>query len=182
MNIIKTSIQDLVIIQPKVFNDSRGYFFEPFNENSFKKNFTNVKFVQDNESKSSKGVLRGFHFQKPPYEQAKLVRCIQGEVLDIALDLRKNSSTYGKYEKIILSGENKKQFFIPRGFAHAFLVLSNNAIFSYKVDNIYAPDFDSGIIWNDPSLSIDWELDESKFIISEKDKNLDLLKNIESPF
>lgn len=182
MKFTKTSILGLVIIEPKVFLDSRGYFFEPYNKEKFDKYLDITNFVQDNESKSSKGVLRGFHFQKPPYDQAKLVRCIQGEVLDIALDLRKNSPTYGKYEKIILSGENKKQFFIPRGFAHAFLVLSNNAIFSYKVDNIYAPDFDSGVVWNDPNLSIDWGFDESKFIISEKDKNLEILKNIESPF
>jgi len=182
LNIIKTSIKDLVIIEPKIFEDSRGYFFEPFNKNLFKEKFGDINFVQDNESKSSKGVLRGFHFQKPPFEQAKLVRCIDGEVLDIALDLRKESKTYRKYEKVLLSGKNKKQFFIPRGFAHAFLVLSDTAILSYKVDNLYAPEYDSGIIWNDPSLSIDWGMDESKLIISKKDKNLNLLLDIKSPF
>jgi len=177
-----TSIEGLVVVEPEIFYDSRGYFFESYNQNLFIKKLGDFKFVQDNESKSSKGVLRGFHFQKPPFEQAKLVRCIEGEVLDVALDLRKNSSTYGKHEKVILSGDNKKQFFIPRGFAHAFLVLSETAIFSYKVDNIYAPQSDSGIIWNDPSLLINWGIDDSKLIISEKDKSLGVLKNFESPF
>lgn len=182
MKVELTSIKDLVVIEPEIFYDSRGYFFESYNQNLFIKKLGDFKFVQDNESKSSKGVLRGFHFQKPPFEQAKLVRCIEGEVLDVALDLRKNSSTYGKHEKVILSGDNKKQFFIPRGFAHAFLVLSETAIFSYKVDNIYAPQSDSGIIWNDPSLLINWGIDDSKLIISEKDKSLGVLKNFESPF
>ena len=182
MKVEQTSIEGLVVIEPEIFYDSRGYFFESYNQNLFIKKLGDFKFVQDNESKSSKGVLRGFHFQKPPFEQAKLVRCIEGEVLDVALDLRKNSSTYGKHEKVILSGDNKKQFFIPRGFAHAFLVLSETAIFSYKVDNIYAPQSDSGIIWNDPSLLINWVIDDSKLIISEKDKSLGMLKNFESPF
>ena len=182
MKITKTSISGLVIIEPKVFNDSRGYFYEPYNKSKFDKLICKTNFVQDNESKSSKGVLRGFHFQKPPYDQAKLVRCIKGEVLDIALDLRKKSNTYGKYEKVILSGKNKKQFFVPRGFAHAFLVLSDTALFSYKVDNIYAPDYDSGIIWNDLLLSIDWPFDESDLIISHKDKNLKSFSNFQSPF
>ena len=182
MKVEQTSIEGLVVVEPEIFYDSRGYFFESYNQNLFIKKLGDFKFVQDNESKSSKGVLRGFHFQKPPFEQAKLVRCIEGEVLDVALDLRKNSSTYGKHEKVILSGDNKKQFFIPRGFAHAFLVLSETAIFSYKVDNIYAPQSDSGIIWNDPSLLINWGIDDSKLIISEKDKSLGVLKNFESPF
>ncbi len=182
MKVEQTSIEGLVVIEPEIFYDSRGYFFESYNQNLFIKKLGDFKFVQDNESKSSKGVLRGFHLQKPPFEQAKLVRCIEGEVLDVALDLRKNSSTYGKHEKVILSGDNKKQFFIPRGFAHAFLVLSETAIFSYKVDNIYAPQSDSGIIWNDPSLLINWAIDDSKLIISEKDKSLGVLKNFESPF
>ena len=182
MKVEQTSIEGLVVIEPEIFYDSRGYFFESYSQNLFIKKLGDFKFVQDNESKSSKGVLRGFHFQKPPFEQAKLVRCIEGEVLDVALDLRKNSSTYGKHEKVILSGDNKKQFFIPRGFAHAFLVLSETAIFSYKVDNIYAPQSDSGIIWNDPSLLINWGTDDSKLIISEKDKSLGVLKNFESPF
>jgi len=182
MKITKTSISGLVIIEPKIFNDSRGYFYEPYNKSKFDKLICETNFVQDNESKSSKGVLRGFHFQKPPYDQAKLVRCIKGEVLDIALDLRKKSNTYGKYEKVILSGENKKQFFVPRGFAHAFLVLSDTALFSYKVDNMYAPDYDSGIIWNDLLLSIDWPFDESDLIISNKDKKLKSFSNFQSPF
>jgi len=182
MKVEQTSIKDLVVIEPEIFHDSRGYFFESYNQNLFIKKLGYFKFIQDNESKSSKGVLRGFHLQKPPFDQAKIIRCIKGEVLDVALDLRKNSSTYGKYEKVILSGDNKKQLFIPRGFAHAFLVISETAIFSYKVDNIYAPKFESGIIWNDPSLSIDWGVDESKLIISEKDKKLDILKNFDSPF
>jgi dTDP-4-dehydrorhamnose 3,5-epimerase len=182
MKFNETSISGLVIIEPKVFNDSRGYFFEPYNKDKFDKYFGITNFVQDNESKSSEGVLRGFHFQKPPYDQAKLVRCIEGEVLDIALDIRKNSKTYGKYEKIILSAKNKKQFFIPRGFAHAFLVLSKTAIFSYKVDNVYAPDYDSGVIWNDPDLAIDWDFNKSELIISEKDKNLSFFSKINSPF
>ena len=182
MKITETSISDLVIIEPKVFLDSRGYFFEPYNKEKFDQNFGITNFVQDNESKSSKGVLRGFHFQKPPYDQAKLVRCIEGQVLDVALDLRKQSKTYGKYEKVILSADNKKQFFIPRGFAHAFLVLSETAVFSYKVDNIYAPKYDSGVAWNDQSLLVDWGLDESELIISEKDKNLSFLSEINSPF
>jgi dTDP-4-dehydrorhamnose 3,5-epimerase len=182
MKITETSISDLFIIEPKVFSDTRGYFFEPYNKEKFDKNFGITNFVQDNESKSSKGVLRGFHFQKPPYDQAKLVRCIEGKVLDIALDLRKNSNTFRKYEKVILSSKNKKQFFIPRGFAHAFLVLSESAIFSYKVDNVYAPSYDSGIVWNDPDLSVDWGFNESELIISKKDKNLCSLSNINSPF
>ena len=182
MKITETSISDLVIIEPKVFLDSRGYFFEPYNKEKFDQNFGITNFVQDNESKSSKGVLRGFHFQKPPYDQAKLVRCIEGQVLDVALDLRKQSKTYGKHEKVILSADNKKQFFIPRGFAHAFLVLSETAVFSYKVDNIYAPKYDSGIAWNDQNLLVDWGLHESQLIISEKDKNLSFLSEINSPF
>jgi dTDP-4-dehydrorhamnose 3,5-epimerase len=182
LNVKQTSIKDLVVIEPEIYNDSRGYFFESYNQNLFTKKIGDFKFVQDNESKSFKGVLRGLHFQKPPFEQAKLVRCIEGEILDVALDLRKNSSTYGKYEKVILSGENKKQFLIPRGFAHAFLVLSKTAIFSYKVDNVYSSQSDSGIIWNDPSLLIDWGIHESKLIISEKDKSLGLLTDLKSPF
>jgi dTDP-4-dehydrorhamnose 3,5-epimerase len=182
MKLIKTPIEGLVIIEPKIFKDSRGYFFEPYNKLEFDKYLGKINFVQDNESKSEKGVLRGFHFQKPPYAQAKLVRCIQGEVIDIALDLRKKSNTFGQFQKVILSGENKKQFFIPRGFAHAFLVLSESAIFSYKVDNVYAPDYDDGIIWNDPNLSIDWGFNKSELIISEKDKKLISFSDFNSPF
>ena len=182
MKLTKTNILGLTIIEPKIYYDSRGYFFESYNKKKFDQYFGITNFVQDNESKSEKGVLRGFHFQKPPFEQAKLVRCIEGSVLDVVLDIRNGSKTYGKHEKVILSGKNKKQFFIPRGFAHAFLVLSETAVLSYKVDNIYAPEHDSGVIWNDQSLSIDWEFDESKMIISNKDKKLDSLINIKSPF
>ena len=182
MKIIKTSISGLVLIEPKVYNDSRGYFFEPYNKNKFDIQITKTDFVQDNESKSRKGVLRGLHFQKPPFDQAKLVRCIEGEVLDVAVDLRKSSKTYGKYEKVILSEKNKNQFFIPRGFAHGFLVLSDTAIFSYKVDNFYAPDYDCGILWNDPTINIDWGLNKEDLIISNKDKNLPLFSNLKSPF
>ena len=182
MKIVNTFISDLLIIEPNVFEDSRGYFFEPFNQHFFDNKIEKIKFVQDNESRSNRGVLRGFHFQLPPFDQSKLVRCIEGEVLDVALDLRKKSETYGKYEKVILSGDNKKQFFIPKGFAHAFLVLSDYAIFNYKVDNIYAPKYDCGIIWNDPYLDIDWGIKKSEIIISEKDKKLDFFHNINSPF
>lgn len=182
MKITKTKISGLTIIEPKVFSDNRGYFFEPYNNLEFEKHFGNINFIQDNESKSVKGVLRGFHFQKPPFDQAKLVRCVTGKVLDIAVDLRKQSKTFGKFVKIILSDKNKKQFFIPRGFAHAFLVLSETAIFSYKVDNIYAPKYDSGIVWNDPDLAIDWGFNESELVVSEKDKNLSFFSEINSPF
>lgn len=182
MNIITSSISDLVILEPNVFGDERGYFMESFNAAWFQKNVCETTFTQDNESKSSKGVLRGLHFQTPPYSQAKLVRVIQGEVLDVAVDLRKDSPTYGKHESIILSGENKKQFFVPRGFAHGFVVLSESAIFSYKVDNEYAPDHDSGIQWNDSELNIDWGIDESFIQLSEKDKTQPLFKDFKSFF
>ena len=182
MKIVTTNIEGLVIIEPTIFKDPRGYFFEPYNKEKFDNFFGNTNFVQDNESKSRKGVLRGFHFQSPPYEQAKLVRCIEGKVLDVALDLRKNSKTFGKHYKVVLSSKNKKQFFIPRGFAHAFLVLSKTALFSYKVDNIYAPEYDGGILWNDPNLSIDWGLDKSEIIVSEKDRNLSSFSEIKIPF
>lgn len=182
MEIVNTKIKDLVIIQPKVFSDSRGYFMESYKENFFSNNFPKINFVQDNESKSEFGVLRGLHFQKPPYDQTKLVRVVQGEVLDVAVDLRIGSETYGKYESFILSDVNKKQLLIPRGFAHGFVVTSKIAIFQYKVDNVYSPDHDSGILYNDPNLKIDWILDSKNLIISEKDLQLDELKDLESPF
>lgn len=172
MEIIKTSIEGLLIIQPKVFEDKRGYFMESYKESFLKENFPDIHFIQDNESRSNYGVLRGLHFQKPPFEQTKLVRVIDGEVLDVAVDLRKDSPTYGKWESIILSGKNKKQFFIPKGFAHGFVVLSEEAIFSYKVDNAYFPDYDSGIRFDDPDLKIDWVLKQQKLIISDKDRDL----------
>lgn len=179
---VETSIKDLVVIEPKVFGDHRGYFMETFQDQWFRENVCDTTFVQDNESKSSFGVLRGLHFQKPPFAQAKLVRVIEGKVLDVAVDLRKDSPTYGQQEAIILSAENKKQFFVPRGFAHGFVVLSETAIFSYKVDNTYAPEYDSGIAWNDKDLNIDWQIDLDKVILSEKDKVLGTLEDLDSPF
>ena len=176
MEIVKTSIEGLVILQPRVFEDERGYFMESYKESFIKENFPDIHFIQDNESRSTYGVLRGLHFQKPPFEQTKLVRVIDGEVLDVAVDLRKGSPTYGKWESIILSGENKKQFFIPKGFAHGFIVLSDEAIFSYKVDNIYAPDSDSGIKYDDPTLNINWMVSNEQLTISDKDSNLGSFK------
>lgn len=174
MEIIKTPIQGLVILKPKVYDDERGYFMETYKESFIKENFPNLNFVQDNESKSTYGVLRGLHYQKPPYEQTKLVRVISGKVLDVAVDLRINSKTYGKHKSIILSDENKIQFLIPKGFAHGFVVLSKEAIFSYKVDNVYAPNHDTGILYN--SLDIDWRISEKDIIVSEKDKCLNPFK------
>lgn len=182
MNFINTDIKGLVIIEPRVFGDERGYFFESFNLNTFRKYVGDINFVQDNESKSSCGVLRGLHFQTPPYEQAKLVRCVSGEVLDVAVDIRKGSPTYGQHVSVLLSGENKRQFFIPRGFAHAFVVLSESAVFAYKVDNWYAPSHDGGISWNDAELAIDWQTDPSTIKVSEKDNQLPQLSNFVSPF
>tara|TARA_S200000501_G_C20487061_1_gene596560 strand:+ start:75 stop:629 length:555 start_codon:yes stop_codon:yes gene_type:complete len=182
MKFIKTNIEDLIIIEPTVFGDMRGYFLESYNQNKFEEIVGKVSFVQDNESKSSKGVLRGLHFQKPPYNQAKLVRCIEGKVLDVAVDLRNGSKTYGQHIVLELSSENKKQLFVPRGFAHGFLVLSETAIFAYKVDNIYAPDYDAGICWNDPILNISWSLDESDILVSEKDAKLPFFSEFETPF
>ncbi|TNE53540.1 MAG: dTDP-4-dehydrorhamnose 3,5-epimerase [Bacteroidetes bacterium] len=182
MQFIKTPIQDLVIIEPRVFGDRRGYFMESFKKDEFEKHVTAVEFVQDNESLSSRGVLRGLHFQVPPYTQSKLVRVIEGEVLDVAVDLRKNSKTYGQYYSILLSGENKRQLFVPQGFAHGFVVLSEQAIFSYKVDAPYAPEHESGIRWDDPELNIDWKLEASEVLLSEKDQELPGIKNFQSPF
>jgi len=182
MKLIKTNIKDLTIIEPQVYKDKRGYFFEPYNKEKFDKYFGVTNFIQDNESKSNKGVLRGFHFQKPPCDQAKLVRCIEGEVLDVVVDLRKKSKTFGNYEKVILSSKNKRQLYIPRGFAHAFLVLSESAIFSYKVDNIYSTNHEDGIIWNDPVVSVNWEINIADLKISQKDNNLKTFSDINSPF
>ena len=180
MKINKTFIEDLLIIEPQLFKDDRGFFYESYNKNNLDK-VINIVFVQDNESKSNKGVVRGLHFQLPPFEQAKLVRCVSGKILDVVVDLRKNSKTYGKSFSIELSSENNKQLFVPKGFAHGFQVLSEDAIVNYKVDNFYNPKFDSGIIWNDKDLSIDWNLD-IKPVLSEKDLKLDLFKNLKSPF
>ena len=182
MKFIKTVIPDVYIIEPSVFGDERGYFLESFNLEKFKENVYPIKFVQDNESKSSKGVLRGLHFQKPPFDQAKLVRCVEGSVMDVAVDIRKGSPTYGKHVAVELSGENKRQLFVPRGFAHGFSVLSETAVFAYKVDNRYAPASDSGIRFDDKELNIDWGLTEEDIQLSEKDKNLQSFKDFDSPF
>ena len=171
----KTKIEDVKIIIPSIFKDNRGYFFESYNENLFNENFKNIKFIQDNESESKFGTLRGLHFQKYPYEQSKLVRVIKGKIQDIAVDLRPKSITYKKYVSIILDEQNKKQLFIPKGFAHAFLTLSDKAIVSYKVDAFYSQEYDSGIKFDDPTLNIKWELDKNDISISEKDNNLSYL-------
>ena len=178
MKINKTFIEDLLIIQPQLFKDDRGFFYESYNKNNLD---INIVFVQDNESKSYKGVIRGLHFQAPPFEQTKLVRCVSGNILDVAVDLRTNSKTYGKSFSIELSSENNRQLFVPKGFAHGFQVLSEIAIVSYKVDNYYNPDSDSGLIWNDKDLSIDWNLD-LKPILSKKDLKLISFKELKSPF
>ena len=182
MKFIKTEIPEVIIIEPTVFGDDRGYFLESYNKKAFEENIGSVNFVQDNESKSSKGVLRGLHFQKPPFAQAKLVRCIEGSVLDVAVDIRKGSPTYGKHVTVKLSGENKRQLFVPRGFAHGFAVLSETAIFAYKVDNTYAPEHDAGIKYDDKELNIDWGITEEEIQLSEKDKNLSFFKDLDSPF
>ena len=182
MIFIKTIIPDVYILEPPVFEDYRGYFLESFNLEKFQENVCSIKFVQDNESKSTKGVLRGLHFQKPPFSQAKLVRCIEGRVMDVAVDIRKGSLTYGKHVAVELSGKNKRQLFVPRGFAHGFAVLSESAIFAYKVDNDYAPVSDCGIRWNDIDLNIDWGLTDQNIQLSEKDKNLPYFKDLDSPF
>ena len=180
MKINKTFIEDLLIIEPQLFKDDRGFFYESYNKNNLDK-VINVVFVQDNESKSNKGVVRGLHFQFPPFEQAKLVRCVSGKIFDVAVDLRKNSKTYGKFFSIELSSENNKQLFVPKGFAHGFQVLSETAIVSYKVDNYYNPKSDAGIIWNDKDLSINWSIDV-KPILSVKDLKLMPFKELKSPF
>lgn len=181
MEIIETGIEGLLIIEPRVFEDKRGYFFEPYNKSKFQEaTGLDPNFVQDNESLSSKSVLRGLHFQIPPKAQDKLVRVIAGSVLDVAVDIRKNSSTYGKYHSIILSAENKKQFYIPKGFAHGFLCLEDNTIFSYKCSDFYNPEFERAIRWNDPEIKIDWM--EENPIVSEKDEFAGLLRNFDSPF
>jgi len=182
MKFIKTEIPDVYIIEPSVFGDDRGYFLESFNLKKFEENIYPIKFIQDNESKSSRGVLRGLHFQKPPFSQAKLVRCIKGRVLDVAVDVRKGSPTYGKHLAVELSGENKRQLFVPRGFAHGFSVLSESAIFAYKVDNSYATEYDSGIKYDDTDLNINWSLTENEVKLSLKDKNLPAFKDLNSPF
>ena len=177
MIVKETKLKGCFILEPKVFQDSRGYFFESFNQKKFNKLIgQNINFIQDNESFSSKGVLRGLHFQRDEYAQAKLVRVVKGTVLDIAVDIRKNSPTFGQNVTLELSENNKQQLFIPRGFAHGFIVLSDTAIFSYKCDNFYNKESEGGIIYNDKDLNIDWVLNEKEFIISEKDLQLPTLK------
>jgi len=182
MDIIKTDIEGLVIIEPKVFMDDRGYFFESFSQREFEEKVRKINFVQDNESKSSYGVMRGLHFQRPPFTQSKLVRCVNGVVLDVAVDIRKGSLTYGQHVAVELTEENHRQFFVPRGFAHGFAVLSETAVFQYKCDNFYAFEADGGISIVDDSLGIDWKIDADKALLSEKDTKHALLKDFDSPF
>lgn len=179
----KTDIEGVLIIEPKVFGDARGYFLESFNAKEFaEKTGLNINFVQDNESMSSYGVMRGLHFQNPPYTQSKLVRCVRGAVLDVAVDIRKGSPTYGKHVAVELTEDNHRQFFVPRGFAHGFAVLSETAVFQYKCDNFYAPQADGGISILDESLGIDWKIPTEKALLSEKDTMHSLLKDFDSPF
>lgn len=187
MEVIKTAIDGVLIIEPKVFGDARGYFFESFSQREFDEEVAPIighaiNFVQDNESMSSYGVMRGLHFQKPPYTQSKLVRCVRGAVLDVAVDIRKGSPTYGQHVAVELTEENHRQFFIPRGFAHGFAVLSETAVFQYKCDEFYHPEADGGISILDSSLGIDWKIHIEKALLSEKDTQNALLKGFESPF
>ena len=187
INVIKTEIDGVVIIEPKVFGDARGYFFESFSERDFNEAMTpilghGIKFVQDNESMSSYGVMRGLHFQTMPYTQSKLVRCVKGAVLDVAVDIRKGSHTYGQHVAVELTEDNHRQFFVPRGFAHGFAVLSETAVFQYKCDNFYVPANDGGVSIVDDSLGIDWRIPVEKALLSEKDTKHDLLKDFDSPF
>lgn len=182
MEIIKTNIEGVVIIEPRIFKDDRGYFFESFSQREFEEKVCKTTFVQDNESKSSYGVLRGLHFQKPPFAQSKLVRVIKGAVLDVAVDIRKGSLTFGQYVSVELTGENHRQFFIPRGFAHGFSVLSEEVIFQYKCDNFYSPQSEGAIAWNDPDLNIDWRIPAEKVVLSEKDSKHPRLKDWQNMF
>ena len=182
MEIIKTNIEGVVIIEPRIFKDDRGYFFESFSQREFEEKVCKTTFVQDNESKSSYGVLRGLHFQKPPFAQSKLVRVIKGAVLDVAVDIRKGSPTFGQYVSVELTGDNHRQFFIPRGFAHGFSVLSEEVIFQYKCDNFYSPQSEGAIAWNDPDLNIDWRIPAEKVVLSEKDSKHPRLKDWQNVF
>ena len=170
MEVIKTDIEGVVIIEPRIFKDERGYFYESFSQREFEEKVCRTTFVQDNQSKSSYGVVRGLHFQKPPYSQSKLVRCIKGAVLDVAVDIRKGSPTFGKYVAVELTEDNHRQFFVPRGFAHGFAVLSEEAVFQYKCDNFYNKESEGSVAWNDPQLGIDWRIPAEKVLLSEKDK------------
>lgn len=182
MEIIKTAIEGVVILEPRIFKDDRGYFFESFSQREFEEKVCKTTFVQDNESKSSYGVLRGLHFQKPPFAQSKLVRVISGAVLDVAVDIRRDSPTYGQYVSVELTGGNHRQFFIPRGFAHGFSVLSEEVVFQYKCDNFDSPQSEGSIAWDDPDLNIDWRIPADKVILSEKDKKHPGLKELQTVF
>lgn len=182
MEVIKTNIEGVIIIEPRIFKDDRGYFFESFSQREFEEKVCKTTFVQDNESKSSYGVLRGLHFQKPPFAQSKLVRVIKGAVLDVAVDIRKGSPTFGQYVSVELTGENHRQFFIPRGLAHGFSVLSEEVIFQYKCDNFYSPQSEGAIAWNDPDLNIDWHIPAEKVVLSEKDSKHPRLKDWQNVF
>ena len=171
MNIIETNIEGVIIIEPRLFEDERGYFFESFNQKEFQEKVCKTTFIQDNESKSSYGVIRGLHFQKPPFAQSKLVRVVKGSVLDVAVDIRKGSPTSGQHVAVELTEDNHRQFFIPRGFAHGFSVLSKEVIFQYKCDNFYAPQSEGAIAWDDPDLGIDWQISIDEILLSEKDKS-----------
>ena len=171
MNIIETNIEGVIIIEPRLFEDERGYFFESFNQKEFQEKVCKTTFIQDNESKSSYGVIRGLHFQKPPFAQSKLVRVVKGSVLDVAVDIRKGSPTFGQHVAVELTEDNHRQFFIPRGFAHGFSVLSKEVIFQYKCDNFYAPQSEGAIAWDDPDLGIDWQISIDEILLSEKDKS-----------
>ncbi len=182
MEVIKTDIEGVVILEPRIFNDDRGYFYESFSEREFAEKVCKTSFVQDNQSKSSYGVLRGLHFQKAPYAQSKIVRVIKGKVLDVAVDIRKGSANYGKHVAVELSEDNHRQLFIPRGFAHGFVVLSEEVIFQYKCDNFYSKESEGAIMWNDPDLGIDWGITEAEAILSEKDMINPSFQDFESPF
>ena len=182
MNTIKTDIEGVVIIEPRIFKDARGYFFESYSKKEFDEKVAPVDFVQDNESCSTRGVMRGLHFQRPPYTQAKLVRCVKGAVLDVAVDIRNGSPTYGRHVAVELTEDNHRQFFIPKGFAHGFAVLSDVAVFQYKCDEFYHPEADGGISILDGTLGIDWQIDPAEAILSDKDKNHPFLADFDSPF
>ena len=182
MEVIKTKIEGIVIIEPRIFKDARGYFYESFSQKEFDEKVMPIRFVQDNESMSSYGVMRGLHFQRPPFAQSKLVRCVKGRVLDVAVDIRKGSPTYGQYVAVELSEDNHRQFFVPRGFAHGFVVLSNTAVFQYKCDNFYAPEADGGINIKDDTLGIDWQIPLEEAILSEKDTKHVFFNEFDSPF
>lgn len=182
MNVIKTDIEGVVVIEPRVFDDARGYFFESYSKRRFDEVVRPIEFVQDNESMSTRGVIRGLHFQRPPFSQSKLVRCVRGAVLDVVVDIRRGSPTYGRHIAVELTGENRHQLFVPRGFAHGFAVLSDEAVFQYKCDNYYHPESEGGISIADRSLGIDWRIDPAEAILSEKDLRNPMFSDFESPF